>query len=188
MTARRTIPGARAHIALAQTPLGPAAAAWSGTDDDARWVALQLGGGLAAMRERLRLRGFAVAGAQASLPRPLTVSLDDVFAGGRVADALLDVRGTTTYQQRVWSALRDVRAGTTTTYGALARRLGRPNGARAVGGAVGANPLLMIVPCHRVVAADGGAGGFSAGLPLKRALLAYEGVDVAALRWQKRGR
>lgn len=87
----------------------------------------------------------------------------------------LDPRGTH-FQQAVWQALRAIPAGTTTTYGALAARLGKPPGAsRAVGAAVGANPLGIVIPCHRVLGHDGSLTGFAWGLEAKRTLLAHEG-------------
>ena len=73
--------------------------------------------------------------------------------------------------------LCDVGFGELTTYGALAAKAGRPGGARAVGGAVGSNPVPVVVPCHRVVASGGKIGGFGGGLPMKRLLLKLEGVD-----------
>jgi O-6-methylguanine DNA methyltransferase len=102
-------------------------------------------------------------------------ALQDYFAGRlRVFEHLtLDLQGTG-FQRRVWKALSQVPFGTTTTYKALAQSLNIPLGARAVGGALGANPLPIIIPCHRVVAADGSLGGFSSGLTNKRFLLAHE--------------
>lgn len=82
--------------------------------------------------------------------------------------------GGTPFRRAVWDALRRVPFGETVSYGELAARIGRPGAARAVGGAVGANPLLIFIPCHRVLAAGGGLGGFSAGLDAKRALLRLE--------------
>jgi len=95
-------------------------------------------------------------------------------------DALpLDVAGTR-FQVEVWRALRELRAGETTTYGALAQRLGcGAGGARAVGQAVGANPAPIVVPCHRVMASGGRAGGFALGLAMKRRLLVAEGALLA---------
>ena len=81
----------------------------------------------------------------------------------------------TPFRIRVWEALRSVPYGQTLTYGELAKLAGCEDGARAVGGAVGANPILIAVPCHRVVAADS-IGGFSAGLDLKRKLLETENI------------
>ncbi|RMF12967.1 MAG: methylated-DNA--[protein]-cysteine S-methyltransferase [Candidatus Dadabacteria bacterium] len=80
----------------------------------------------------------------------------------------------TPFQRRVWSALRSLRVGQTISYGALAAEVDRPGAARAVGNAVGANPLLVLIPCHRVLAAGGQLGGFSAGLERKRWLLRHE--------------
>lgn len=83
--------------------------------------------------------------------------------------------GATPFRLRVWEALRGITYGETVTYGELASAVGCVGGARAVGGAVGANPILIAVPCHRVVAKDN-IGGFSAGLDLKRLLLEIEGI------------
>lgn len=83
------------------------------------------------------------------------------------------VRGTD-FQRAVWRALLAIPAGRTTTYGALARRLGRPGGAQAVGRAVGANPLALLVPCHRVVGAGGALTGYRWGVTRKRVILAAE--------------
>jgi methylated-DNA-[protein]-cysteine S-methyltransferase len=104
-------------------------------------------------------------------------ALQDYFAGRlRGFDHLtLDLQGTG-FQRRVWEALSQVPFGSKTTYKALAQSLNMPLGARAVGGALGANPIPIIIPCHRVVAADGSLGGFSSGLTNKRLLLAHEQV------------
>jgi len=83
----------------------------------------------------------------------------------------------TEFQLQVWEALRGVRYGTTVTYGELARAVGRPGAARAVGRAVGANPIPIVIPCHRVVGARG-LGGFGPGQEWKRRLLALEGAQV----------
>ena len=90
-------------------------------------------------------------------------------------DIAVDPAGTP-FQLRVWTALRDVRAGTTTSYSALARHIGTPNAVRAVGAANGANPIPIIIPCHRVIGADGRLVGYGGGLDRKRWLLAHEGV------------
>lgn len=85
----------------------------------------------------------------------------------------LDAAGTP-FQQAVWRALGAIPAGATTDYGAIAAALGRPQAARAVGAAVGRNPLSIVVPCHRVLGRDGALTGYAGGLPRKRALLALE--------------
>lgn len=79
----------------------------------------------------------------------------------------------TPFQQKVWKALINIPAGKTRTYGEIARRVGHPGAARAVGASCGANPLLLAIPCHRAVAANG-LGGFALGLDLKRRLLELE--------------
>ncbi len=102
--------------------------------------------------------------------------LDEYFDGRRRAfDLPLAPRGTP-FQQRVWQALLGIPYGTTTTYGAIAESLGRPAAVRAVGAANGKNPLAVIVPCHRVVGADGSLTGYAGGLAIKRALLVHEGA------------
>ena len=78
------------------------------------------------------------------------------------------------FDRLVWKALRDIPFGRTTSYGAVARTIGHPTAARAVGAANGANPIALIVPCHRVIGSDGGLTGFGGGLPLKRRLLEHE--------------
>jgi AraC family transcriptional regulator of adaptative response/methylated-DNA-[protein]-cysteine methyltransferase len=88
-------------------------------------------------------------------------------------DLPLDIRGTA-FQRRVWSALKQLPAGATATYGDIAARIGRPNAARAVAGACAANPLALAIPCHRVVRADGQLGGYRWGLERKRELLQRE--------------
>ena len=84
----------------------------------------------------------------------------------------------TDFQRRVWQGLLTIPHGETITYAELARRVGNPRAARAVGAANGANPIAIIIPCHRVVAANG-VGGYGGGLEIKRRLLALEGVSVA---------
>ena len=78
------------------------------------------------------------------------------------------------FEKSVWTALRDIPYGTTTSYGAVAKRIGYPTAARAVGAANGKNPIALIVPCHRVIGADGSLTGYGGGLPLKRKLLEHE--------------
>jgi AraC family transcriptional regulator, regulatory protein of adaptative response / methylated-DNA-[protein]-cysteine methyltransferase len=85
----------------------------------------------------------------------------------------LDIVGTA-FQQRVWQALRQIPPGRTTTYGEIAKRIGHPRAVRAVGAACGANPVAVLIPCHRVLAADGSLGGYRWGEKRKRALLARE--------------
>jgi O-6-methylguanine DNA methyltransferase len=87
----------------------------------------------------------------------------------------LDLAGTE-FQKRVWNALMKISSGRTKSYGEIARAIGRPKAVRAVGGACGANPIPIFVPCHRVLTANKKLGGFSGGLDWKRKLLAREGI------------
>jgi methylated-DNA-[protein]-cysteine S-methyltransferase len=84
--------------------------------------------------------------------------------------------GGTAFQNQVWRALIDIPAGETSTYAALAARIGRPAAVRAVGAANGANPLAVLVPCHRLIGADGSLTGYGGGLERKAWLLAHEGA------------
>lgn len=103
--------------------------------------------------------------------------LDDYFAGRRDGFALpLDLRLGTAFQQSVWQALLRIPRGETTSYGELSRRVGRPQAARAVGAAVGRNPVSIVVPCHRVVGTGGALTGYAGGLDRKTALLKLEGA------------
>jgi len=111
--------------------------------------------------------------------RATSAALKAVLAG-RAAKTLppLDWSGKTEFQKSVWRALRKIRRGQTKSYGEIARAIGEPKAIRAVGGACGANPIPVLVPCHRVLAANGKIGGFSGGLNRKRELLAREGVSL----------
>ncbi len=91
------------------------------------------------------------------------------------AALILDPQGTP-FQLRVWQELRRIPRGQTISYGELARRVGNPKASRAVGQANGRNPIPLIIPCHRVIAADGSLGGYSSGLDRKQWLLHHEGV------------
>ncbi|WP_439112684.1 methylated-DNA--[protein]-cysteine S-methyltransferase [Hydrogenophaga sp.] len=92
-------------------------------------------------------------------------------------DLPLDLSGGTPFQQSVWQALRTIPAGQTLRYGELATQIGRPAAVRAVGTAIGRNPLSIVVPCHRVVGADGSLTGYAGGLDRKAALLRLEHGD-----------
>jgi len=106
---------------------------------------------------------------------------------GRASNRLppLDLSAGTEFQRRVWMVLRRIGWGRTWSYGQVARAVGNPRAVRAVGGACGANPIPVLVPCHRVLAAGGGLGGFSGGLNWKRALLRREGI-VPLVRGRRR--
>jgi methylated-DNA-[protein]-cysteine S-methyltransferase len=104
------------------------------------------------------------------------IQLSEYFSGKRRAfDLRLNPRGST-FECVVWERLRDIPYGATTSYGAIAGELGLINGARAVGRANGANPIPIVIPCHRVIGTNGTLTGYGGGLPLKRALLELEGA------------
>ena len=109
--------------------------------------------------------------------RDAVAQLADYFAGRRTAfDLPLDLQGGTAFQQSVWHALLAIPRGGTTSYASLSQRIGRPTAMRAVGAAVGRNPLSIVVPCHRVVGADGSLTGYAGGLERKSVLLQLEGA------------
>lgn len=102
-------------------------------------------------------------------------ALHEYFAGARSQfDVPLDLSSGTVFQQSVWTALMDIPMGATTSYGAISQSVGKPRAVRAVGGAVGRNPISIIVPCHRVVGSNGALTGYAGGLPRKIALLQLE--------------
>jgi methylated-DNA-[protein]-cysteine S-methyltransferase len=106
--------------------------------------------------------------------------LAEWFAGRRtVFDLPLDLEHATAFQRRAWLALAEIPYGTTRSYGEQARTLGMPRAARAVGAANGRNPLSIVLPCHRLIGANGALTGFSGGLEVKRALLAHEAAISA---------
>jgi O-6-methylguanine DNA methyltransferase len=102
-----------------------------------------------------------------------------MLSGERVefGDWPLDMRQATPFQRRVWRAVRRIPWGQTRTYWWVAVRIGDPRAARAIGQAMGANPLPLVVPCHRVIRTGGGLGGFGGGLEMKRRLLTLEGNE-----------
>jgi methylated-DNA-[protein]-cysteine S-methyltransferase len=110
-------------------------------------------------------------------------ALDAYFGGDldALAQAPVAANGTP-FQSEVWAALREIPAGATLSYGALAMRIGRPKAVRAVGLANGANPIALFVPCHRVIGADSSLTGYGGGLNRKRWLLAHEGGGVPLLQ------
>jgi len=110
--------------------------------------------------------------------RRFTDALDRYFDGAEIPiDLPLAARGTP-FQTAAWAVMRAIPRGQVISYGELAARSGHPRAARAAGSACGANPLPIFVPCHRIVAAGGGLGGFGGGLQLKRRLLEMEGVEL----------
>ena len=108
--------------------------------------------------------------------RTTTAALKAVLAGEKPKHLPPFHVSGTEFQKGVWNALRKIAPGKTRSYGEIAQTIGRPKAVRAVGGACGANPIPVLVPCHRVLAANKKLGGFSGGLDWKRKLLAQEGV------------
>lgn len=166
--------GVRIHHALASCDLGRVLVA--GT---ARGIcAIELGDDDAVLLDDLRTRFplADIAPADAAFDAWLRAVLDCLDHPGQPVDLPLDLRGTT-FQHRVWTALRNIPPGTTLTYGELATRIGRPGAARAVAGAVAANRLAVAVPCHRVVRGDGKLSGFRWGVGRKKELLRREAAE-----------
>ena len=129
-------------------------------------------------RFRARL-GEAVAGAA---PAVVAGAVAAYFGGELAAlDGLAVAPGGTVFQQRVWAALRRIPAGGTCSYGEVARGLGVPGAARAVGLANGQNPVALVIPCHRVIGASGALTGYAGGMARKAWLLRHEGVLGAEL-------
>lgn len=145
-----------------ESPLGPLSVTTSGA-------------GL--RRIDLGLAGAGAGPAGGGVDRGVADALDAYFAGDLEAvDALpVDLEGRSPFATRVLVALRAVGPGELTTYGRLAQVAGHAGAARAVGRAMAANPLPIVIPCHRVVAGDGSIGGYSGGLEVKRWLLGHEG-------------
>lgn len=105
--------------------------------------------------------------------------LDEYFAGTRQDFHLTLAPEGSPFQREVWDELRRIPYGTTISYGDLAERIRRPKAVRAVGSANGANPLPLVIPCHRVIGADGSLTGYGGGLEIKERLLAHEGALLA---------
>jgi methylated-DNA-[protein]-cysteine S-methyltransferase len=165
---------------LFETSIGQVGVAWSGRG----LTRLQLPEASAAATER-RLRGRSHTVAQSEPPAPVRraiASIQKYLAGEETdfAQLELDLTGVSSFHRRIYGAARCVGWGETTTYGALARQAGLPGAARAVGQAMGRNPLPIIIPCHRVLASGNKVGGFSSfgGTNTKQRLLALEGVRL----------
>lgn len=153
------------RVLVAATPTGLARIALRGRDDVF----------VAELRQRLQAE---VVESAARIGKILE-QLDEYFAGKRrTFDLPVDTRLMTPFQRRVLTAAQRVPAGTVVSYGDIARRIGQPKASRAVGQALGHNPIPIVIPCHRVVASDGGLGGYIGGPTIKRKLLALEGANL----------
>jgi methylated-DNA-[protein]-cysteine S-methyltransferase len=130
------------------------------------------------MRRLLRLQyGTEVDPREGDAPKSIRDSLNAYFAGDFCALDSIEVEtGGTPFQRKLWTALRGIRPGTTSTYGALAAQIEAPKAVRAVGAANGANPISIVLPCHRVIGADRRLTGYGGGLSRKSWLLTHEGA------------
>jgi O-6-methylguanine DNA methyltransferase len=145
------------------------------TDDNGTLRALEFGDHEDRLRRLLHDHYGEYTLTEGAAPASISDALDAYFQGE--IDALNGVQTATAgteFQREVWRALRTIPAGTTISYGQLAALIGRPSASRAVGAANGANPIPIVVPCHRVIGANGTLTGFGGGLPRKQWLLEHE--------------
>lgn len=159
-----------------KTPIGVALLV---TDEDGVLRALDWEDHEPRMRQLLRQQCGAVELKEAKAPAAVKAPLSAYFKGDidRLGDVNWRVAGTP-FQRKVWNALPKIPAGSTLSYGALAARLGTPRAMRAVGHANGSNPISVVVPCHRLIGANGSLVKYGGGLERKRWLLRHEGVEV----------
>lgn len=154
------------------SPIGPLTLA----SDGRALVGLDFGTPADRALSQLRARfGHGAAIREVQDPQGFTSRLRAYFSGDvRALDGCPVDCGGTPFQRRVWAALREIRPGETLSYAALAARIGMPKATRAVGLANGRNPVAIVVPCHRVIGADGSLTGYGGGIERKRWLLAHE--------------
>jgi methylated-DNA-[protein]-cysteine S-methyltransferase len=163
-----------------QTPIGIALLV---TDADGALRALDWEDYETRLRQLLRLHYGVVVLRDAPAPDELKIALKKYFAGDLDSLKTINWRvAGTPFQRKVWTALCTIPVGTTTSYGALAAQLGMPQAVRAVGHANGSNPISVVVPCHRVIGANGSLTGYGGGLERKQWLLRHEGVVVKVAR------
>jgi methylated-DNA-[protein]-cysteine S-methyltransferase len=161
-----------------QTPIGVALLV---TDIDGALRALDWEDFESRMRELLRLQYGTPVLQHARAPDDIRSALSRYFQGELASLSAIKWRvAGTAFQRKVWTALTAIPAGTTISYGRLAARLAMPKAIRAVGLANGSNPISVVVPCHRVIGANGSLTGYGGGLPRKRWLLEHEGVVLKA--------
>ena len=157
-----------------QTPIGTALLV---TDADGVLRALDWEEFGSRMKELLRLQYGAVVLKDARSPRDLKAALSAYFKGDLASLKTIKWRAAgTAFQRKVWTALPKIPVGTTSSYGALAAQLGMPKAVRAVGHANGSNPISVVVPCHRLIGANGALVKYGGGIERKRWLLEHEGV------------
>jgi methylated-DNA-[protein]-cysteine S-methyltransferase len=158
------------------TPIGPALVV---TDADGMLRAFDWEDHAARIRELLRLQYGAVELQEARMPTSLRNALAAYFKGDLDVLKTIEWRiAGTPFQQKVWRALPKIPVGKTMSYGALAAKLGSPDAMRAVGHANGSNPISVVIPCHRLIAANGALVKYGSGLARKRWLLTHEGVAL----------
>lgn len=175
MTAKQT---EQFHLDRLETPIGIALLV---TDDQGFLRALDWSDYESRLHRLLRRHYGDVILQDAPAPKSMTQALKSYFSGD--LDQLTTIKwrtGGTSFQRNVWTALQTIPAGGTSSYGAFATRLNVPNAARAVGLANGANPVGVVVPCHRLIGADGSLTGYGGGLARKQWLLAHEGATFKA--------
>jgi len=165
------------RFATIDSPIGPLYVAWNG-----RGVStVEQAGDDAAFEARHRARTGRAAFAAGGLPPELAVRIDRRLSGDRRARVPVDLRGRSSFEQDVLRKAAEIPRGEVRPYGWIAAEIGRPKAVRAVGTALGHNPVPLIVPCHRVVRTDGTLGQYSlGGARNKRAILAWEGLDPDA--------
>lgn len=167
--------GAADQVATVESPFGPLWIAWSPrgvTGVTPRFACETVEGFLAEHRRN----GYSIVGSQSQMPRDLATRVGDALELGETSDVPVDLRGIATFQRSVLDACRGIGAGTVRSYGWLAEKLQNPGAVRAVGTALGRNPIPLIVPCHRVVRSDGAVGNYAFGPDMKRQLLIREGA------------
>lgn len=170
----------RLFIDRFKTPLGQLAIV---ADDAGRLCAVEWTDQENRLQRSLRLHygaeGFTLK--PSANPAGLSAAIRDYFDGKLEAiDGLPVATGGTPFQRKVWQALRQIPCGRTLSYAALAKRIGRETAVRAVGHANGDNPISIVVPCHRVIGANGKLTGYGGGIERKRWLLAHEGVGLGS--------
>lgn len=170
----------RFHFDRMETPIGTALLVM---DDQGFLRALDWSDYEARLHRLLRRHYGEYSLEKAAAPKEVTAALTGYFSGdlGQLKKVKWRTNGTA-FQRKVWADLQKIRAGTTSSYGAFAARLNVPNAARAVGLANGANPVSVVVPCHRLIGADGSLTGYGGGLERKQWLLAHEGAAFKRMR------
>lgn len=171
-----------AHCTRVDSPVGPLLVAAS--DAGVCEIDFAINETESTFRQHLTQRGFAPRSANPTQETDSTLSrvttqLREYFAGARNEfDLPVDLSGLTPFQQSVLEATADVPFGRLDTYQGIASRIGKPRATRAVGNALGRNPIPVVVPCHRIVRSDHSIGGYTGGLPIKQHLLALEGTQL----------